>query len=645
MREGLQKIVTRSMLKISQKVNLALVTLAATTGIGALVLTVPLQRVSHELGEFHQPALSAVQTLKSGVAEGVKESFAYLVSGEKAERHEFEAWATTFPAQVGKVRALAKMDEPGEEAERALLEQIVAEQKTLIAAAHATFADYEHRRSVSPRNFRAYEESVDALLTDVNNLLRIEQAEVFAAQEVAKTMFPTVTNRLYLLAALSVLAALVMGVFLSRSITRPLVELTSLAKQLGESRSDESEGSWHRDELSALASALKSAQEDLGRRAALEAQFQQTQKLESLGVLAGGIAHDFNNLLVGILGNAELALTQLPEASPARENLKDVEQAALRAAEVTKQLLAYSGRSSIEKKQFNLSVLIEEMSQLLRVSVSKNAVLKSEFARGLPAIAGDPSQIRQVVMNLIINASDALGDKPGEITVKTGRSRTGRDRDGEMTGGDYIYLEISDTGCGMDAETQEKIFDPFFTTHGLGRGLGLAALQGIVRSHHGFVELESERGRGTTFRIFFPALSRPVETAKEERPSFDQWRGDGTILVVDDNAAMCRLAESVLTRCGLEVLIARDGVEGVEVFREHSESISVVLLDLTMPRMGGEQALEEMLRIRPSARVILTSGFDQKDIAARFSDKLLSFLHKPFRMEELVEKVREVLEW
>ena len=385
----------------------------------------------------------------------------------------------------------------------------------------------------------------------------------------------------------------------------------------------------------------KRAEEEKER---LEAKVRQTQKLESLGVLAGGIAHDFNNLLVGILGNAELALEQLPEASPARENLKDVERAALQAAEVTKQLLAYSGRRRFEKKEFDLSVLVEGMIRLLRVSVSKNAVLKSEFARDLPAIAGDPSQIRQVVMNLITNASDAIGDKPGEIIVKTGRSRTGEDRDGGMTERDYIYLEISDTGCGMDAETQEKIFDPFFTTHGLGRGLGLAALQGIVRSHHGFVELESERGRGTTFRIFFPALSMPVETAKEERPSFDQWSGGGTILVVDDNAAVRRLAETVLTRCGFEVLIARDGVEAVEVFREHTESISVVLLDLTMPRMGGAEALDEMLRICPSARVILTSGFDQEDVPARFSDKLLSFLHKPFRIEDLVEKVREVLE-
>jgi signal transduction histidine kinase len=379
-------------------------------------------------------------------------------------------------------------------------------------------------------------------------------------------------------------------------------------------------------------------------RVKLEAKVQQTQKLETLGVLAGGIAHDFNNLLVAILGNSQLVLEQLPEVSPVRENLEDLEQAAFRAKGIANQLLAYSGRGTFEKENFDLSELVEEMVQLLRVSVSKKAVVKCEFARNLPSVEGDPSQICQVVMNLIINASDALGDGPGEITLKTGITASRRDPDGETTAGDYVFLEISDTGCGMDVETQEKIFDPFFTTHGLGRGLGLAALQGIVRGHQGFVELESALGEGTTVRVGFPASSTHVQTVKKERPRSAAWLGSGTILVVDDEASLRRLAERVLVRCGFEVLTARDGVEAVEVFRDNTESISAVLLDLTMPRMGGAEALEEILRISPEARVILTSGFGHEGVAARFPGRRVTFLHKPFGTDGLTEKVRKVLE-
>lgn len=378
-------------------------------------------------------------------------------------------------------------------------------------------------------------------------------------------------------------------------------------------------------------------------RRELEIQYQQAKKLESLGLLAGGVAHDFNNLLVGILGNTELAREQLPEDSLASELLADVELSAQRATEVTSQLLAYSGRSKLEKTTFHLASLAEEIIQLLRPTLSKKAVVKTEFAHDLPAIEGDPSQIRQLIMNLLTNASDALGDKNGEIRVTTEHCTADEDLDGTMVKGDYSVIEISDTGCGMDAETQERIFDPFFSTHGLGRGLGLAALQGIVKSHDGYVRLESKPGKGTTFSVFFPASSKLVQTKKKENPVSDQWTGSGTVLVVDDEAAVRKFAERGLTRAGFEVLLAADGVEAVEIFRERSESISLVLLDLTMPRMDGKEALQEIRQICTSTPVILTSGFNSVEVTEQFSDPHLIFLQKPYRTEGLLEKLREAL--
>jgi signal transduction histidine kinase len=387
-------------------------------------------------------------------------------------------------------------------------------------------------------------------------------------------------------------------------------------------------------------------------RRKLEVQVQHAQRLESLGVLAGGIAHDFNNLLVGILGNADLALTELPLQSSASQRIEDVKVAAVRAAELTRQMLAYSGKGKFIVEAVNLNELIEEMAHLLQISISKKAVLRFDFEEPLPRIQADPSQVRQVVMNLITNASEAIGEKSGMISIRTDLVRADRRYLSEtfmaekLQVGYYVALEVSDTGRGMEPDIQQKIFDPFFTTKFTGRGLGLAAVLGIVRGHHGTINVCSETGKGTTFKILFPATSEAPPAYEKLAPrTVENWRGQGLLLVVDDEETVRAVAKSMLERAGFSVLVACDGNAGVELFRRHSDQIVAVLLDLTMPRMNGEETFREMRRIRPDVRVVLTSGYAEQDTVHQFAVKgLAGFIQKPFQFDKLLEKVRQIVE-
>ena len=382
----------------------------------------------------------------------------------------------------------------------------------------------------------------------------------------------------------------------------------------------------------------------------LERQIQQTQKLESLGVLAGGIAHDFNNILMAVLGHAELALDEISPMSPARGSILQITTAARRAAELCRQMLAYSGRATFTLEKVNLRELIEEMAHLLKTSISKKAVLNLSLERGLPAIQVDPSQIRQVVLNLIINASEAVGDRSGVITVAAGATRCDADylRKTELhdslAPGLYVHLEVTDTGCGMDAETRGRIFEPFFTTKFTGRGLGLAAVLGIVRAHKGAIKVYSEFGKGTTFKVLFPALDMEEKRVQPHAPSLsDNWRGKGVILLADDEESLRALGAMMLERLGFTVLTAVDGRDALELYRKRQNEISLVVLDLTMPHMDGAQAFGELRRINPDIRVILASGYSEEDVAARFAGKRLSgVLQKPYSLVKLRELLMKV---
>ena len=383
----------------------------------------------------------------------------------------------------------------------------------------------------------------------------------------------------------------------------------------------------------------------------LERKLQETQKLESLGVLAGGIAHDFNNLLTGILGNASLARAELNPLSPAHPHLEQIEAVAQRAADLCKQMLAYSGKGRFQVRRLDLSVLVRETTDLIRLSIDKTAVLRFNLTEPLPPVEADATQIRQIIMNLVINAGEALGGKSGVITINTGivhADRTYLEKtvlSPDLPTGDYAYLEVCDDGCGMTPEQQARIFEPFFTTKFAGRGLGLSAVLGIVRGHHGALRVYSEPDKGTTFKVIFPVASGEADPITKDGIPATEWSGAGAILIVDDEQTVRTVASRMVEKMGFSAVTAVDGREGVEKFKTHQTEIVAVLMDLTMPQMDGETAFRELRAIAPDARVILMSGFNEQDAINRFTGKgLAGFIQKPFRPDALRKKLRDALD-
>lgn len=385
--------------------------------------------------------------------------------------------------------------------------------------------------------------------------------------------------------------------------------------------------------------------------ALFERKIQETQKLESLGVLAGGIAHDFNNILTAILGNASLAALELPAGAPVQTYLESIQLGSLRAAELCKQMLAYSGKGRFVVQKISVNVLVEETTHLLQLSITKQAVLRFNLQSALPLIEVDATQIRQVIMNLVINASEAIGAKSGVISISTGLTRVDRAYLGgtilapELPPGTYVFIEVSDNGCGMSAETQAKIFDPFFTTKFTGRGLGLAAVLGIVRGHRGALKVYSEVGRGTTFKLLFPCAEGSAETNAIEHVDPVLWQGHGTALVVDDEETVRSMAALMLRKLGFNVALAADGREAVEIFSANPKTFTLVLMDLTMPHLDGKAAFASLRRVRGDVRVVLMSGFNEQEAVSQFTEKgLAGFLQKPFLFEALTATVRQAFE-
>jgi PAS domain S-box-containing protein len=388
---------------------------------------------------------------------------------------------------------------------------------------------------------------------------------------------------------------------------------------------------------------------DISDRRQFEEQLRQTQKLESLGVLAGGIAHDFNNLLTGVLGNASIVSEILPGSSPAQPLLREMSRAAQRLSDLTRQLLAYSGKGKFLLASVNLSELVREISSLIQASVPKNVQIHLRLDDQVPNILADPSQLQQIIMNLIINGAEAIpAGAQGSVTAATSFQMVDEHYIGtvvapeELKPGPHVCLEVHDTGKGMDEETQSKIFDPFFTTKLTGRGLGLAAVLGIVRAHKGAVKVYSRPGRGSTFKVLLPAedqaaMSRP-------RALHEHLRGTDTILVIDDEEIVRKVTRAALELYGYSVIDAADGEEGVEIFSHRQSEIKVVILDLLMPRMGGEETYRRLRLIRPDARVILASGFSDTEALADFAGKdLAGFLKKPFTAVQVGELVKQAL--
>ena len=380
------------------------------------------------------------------------------------------------------------------------------------------------------------------------------------------------------------------------------------------------------------------------QEALLQEKMEQTQRLESLGVLAGGIAHDFNNLLMAVLGHADLALQEISELSPAVEDLKNIKISARRAADLCTQLLAYSGQGGVEEKTFSMSKLVDEMVIVLKTSISKKCVLNLQLERKLPMTQGDPSQMQQILMNFVINASDAIGDRSGIVNISTGAMECSKEYLSNgyvitpMQPGLYVTLEVSDNGLGMDKETLGRIFEPFFTTKFTGRGLGLSAVLGIIRSHGGGLRVYSELGKGTTFKVLMPAVEGDVlhdaGASADGRP--ERARFSGTVLLVDDEEYVRAVCGSQLKALGVDVLTASNGREALAVYREHRPEIDVTILDLTMPKMGGEETFRELRAMNPDVKVVLASGYAEADVTTRFVGKhLAGFLRKPFDLQQL----------
>ncbi len=390
----------------------------------------------------------------------------------------------------------------------------------------------------------------------------------------------------------------------------------------------------------------------LEERARSEERLRETQKLESLGVLAGGIAHDFNNLLTGVLGNASLALDDAAPGSHLASRLQDVVQATERAAHLTKQLLAYAGKGRFFVQDLDLSQQVREITALVQSSVPRTVQLRLELAEGLPCIEADSAQIQQVIMNLVINGAEAIPEsQTGSVLVATGVQdvdaayiRTTLS-DTEISDGRYVTLEVHDTGVGISPEVVRQIFDPFFTTKFTGRGLGLAAVKGIVRGHKGAIKVYSTPGQGTTFKLLFPARRGEARNTASRTAEQHLLRGSGTVLVIDDEEIVRHTAQATLERFGYKVLLAEDGMQGVKRFREFAAEIEVVLLDMTMPVMSGEETFRELRLIRPEVRVILSSGFNEVEAIRRFTGKgLAGFVQKPYTSARLAEAVKSVLD-
>ncbi len=389
---------------------------------------------------------------------------------------------------------------------------------------------------------------------------------------------------------------------------------------------------------------LHGVNQDITERKRAEEALVHAQKLESLGVLAGGIAHDFNNLLTGILGNLSLAVADLPQLSPAREAIDSAQAAAQRAAELTRQILAYAGKGRYQTATVDLGELVEQNADLLRAAVSHRIGIEIERGRERQPVEVDPSQIRQVILNLVTNGGEAIGERGGTLTVKTGvrdcdaRLLAASRIDRKPEPGRFAFLEVRDSGSGMDAEVVRRLFDPFFSTKFTGRGLGLPVVYGIIRAHGGAILLETSPGIGTAITVLIPAVPTPAAGREVAASSA------GTILIVDDEPVVIEVCGRMLRRLGYDVVTAADGVAALQLFDRHRAAVRCVILDLTMPRMDGVEAFRELRRRDCSVPVLLASGYSEP-IATEdlIGEGLAGFVQKPFQLTDLKRKLEAAL--
>ncbi len=389
--------------------------------------------------------------------------------------------------------------------------------------------------------------------------------------------------------------------------------------------------------------SIRAAEEKL----LLEQQFQQTQKLESLGILAGGIAHDFNNILTVIICNCSL-LQQRP--AMVAELVPEIDTAAQRAADLCRQMLIYAGKAQPVPTKFNVKTLVEEMVKMLKATINQNVSITLDHSEDIPSITADASQIRQVVMNLIINASEAIGTEQGTITVSltiaaidAGQSE--KDYLGKViTPGSYICLEVTDNGCGMDEGTKRRIFEPFYTTKFSGRGLGMSAVLGIIAAHNGALQLTSQLGFGTTFKVYLPVQSSEPAGDLLPHVSLMPWQGSGTVLLVEDEPQLMMVAKALIQALGFSVIEAVNGQVALEMYQQSAQSITLVLTDVGMPVMDGYTLIRELKAVNPELPIIVSSGFGDAEVTSLIHENIAGCISKPYSFDQLREVLKGVVE-
>jgi len=377
----------------------------------------------------------------------------------------------------------------------------------------------------------------------------------------------------------------------------------------------------------------------------LQQQFQQAQKLESLGVLAGGIAHDFNNILAIIIGYCSLIKI---DYETTEEYVPQIETAAQRAAALCRQMLTYAGKAQSVMAQVNMAEVVDEMITMLKATTSQNVSIRANLSSDMPYIKGDASQLRQVIMNLIINASEAIGEDQGVIKVSLAQTeihagQSDKDHNGKIIPvGRYICLEVTDNGCGMDNETRQRIFEPFYTTKFTGRGLGMSALLGIITAHKGTLQLSSQPGVGTTFKVYLPVQINVAEEGLPQQAVQAPWKGSGTILLVEDEEQVLFIAKAILKAMGFTVIGAVNGKEALDIYLNNAAEINFVITDMGMPVMDGYELFRELKKINQGLPIIISSGFGDADVTARIPrEDIAGLINKPYSPDQL----REVLKW
>ena len=382
----------------------------------------------------------------------------------------------------------------------------------------------------------------------------------------------------------------------------------------------------------------------------LEKRLQRAQKYESLRVMAGGVAHQFNNSLHAVLGNISFALEDLPRESPARLSLIEAEKAAWKAAELSKQMLAFSGHGHVKTAELDLTSFVVQLKHLLRALLPSSLVIEFDLVDGLPFVMADLGQLKQIIIALVINAIEAIDGNTGIITISTSLMKCDKDfltplRLGKfLDEGIYVTLEITDTGSGMDPDTIQRVFDPFFSTKFTGRGLGLPSALGLIQAHKGTIKIVSEPGQGTSVKVLLPACEADLVDPIRRPGEAPVWRGSGTILLVDDEEVVLAISRTMLERVGFKVITALDGAEAIEVFSSNSGEIVCVLLDNTMPGMSGEQVFRALHEVNSDVKVILCSGYSEEEATTEFQQgELAGFLQKPYGFGSLMKRIRKVV--